>query len=151
MSEGLLFLMALALYLSVQAGADLRVPLPTPQPAPAATDSVPVAVDAVLYEQGKHVYLTQYCGVCHTLAAAETRGNFGPAHDGLARVAADHLADPRYRGAATTVPDYIRESILEPGVFLASGGGIGRQAMPPFGHLPAADIDALVYFLSQQQ
>lgn len=146
MSEGLWFILALTLFLSTQTGAELRLP----RTAPAQPASAP-AVDSALYERGKQIYLTQYCGVCHTLAAAGTRGAFGPAHDGLARIAADRLADTRYTGAATTAEEYIRESILTPATFVAAGGGPGRQAMPPFSHLPAADIDALVYFLAQQE
>jgi mono/diheme cytochrome c family protein len=146
MAPGLWFLWALMLFFPSQAGAYVRIAVPPPVP-PASTP----AVDTALYARGKQVYLSQYCGVCHTLAAAGTRGVFGPAHDGLARTAQNRLADTRYAGAATTVEEYIRESIVAPSAFVAVGGGPGRQAMPPFSHLPAADIDVLVYFLAQQK
>ena len=150
MSGGLWFLLTLALFLSVQAGVDVSVAVTAPVqgPPPATVDA---AMDTAVYEQGKQVYLSQYCGVCHTLAAAGTGGVFGPAHDGIGRQANERIGDPRYKGSATTAEDYIRESIVAPNIFVAAGAGPGHQAMPPFAHLPAADIDALVYFLSQQR
>ena len=155
MSSELWAVLALVVYLAAQAGVDVRA---VPQPVAVATagaatpsPSAPAAVDAALYEQGKQVYLSQYCGVCHTLAAAGTTGVFAPAHDGIGRSASDQIASSRYKGAATTAEEYIRESIVEPGVFIAAGGGYGSQPMPAFAHLPAADIDALVYFLAQQR
>jgi mono/diheme cytochrome c family protein len=147
MSESFWAVLMLIVSLLLQGGVDLRA---VPQ-TPPATAAVPAsAFDPVLYEQGKQVYLSQYCGVCHVLAAAGTTGVFGPAHDHVGRVAGERIAEPRYAGAATTAEAYLRESILEPGVHIVSGG-IARQAMPSFAHLPAADIDALVYFLAQQQ
>jgi mono/diheme cytochrome c family protein len=147
MSESLWAVFALIVSLMLQGGVDLRV---TPQAPPAAAAAPAPAFDPALYEQGKQVYLSQYCGVCHVLAAAGTAGVFGPAHDGVGRIAGERIAEPRYAGAATTAEAYLRESILEPGAYIVSGG-IARQAMPSFAHLPAADIDALVYFLMQQQ
>ena len=152
MSGSLWTVLAFVFYLAVQAGVDVRA---VPQVAPTAVQSQPAAattaVDAALYAQGKQVYLSQYCGVCHTLAAAGTGGMFGPAHDSLGRHANQRIADPRYQGSATTAEDYIRESIVDPSIFIAAGAGPGHQAMPSFAHLPSADIDAMVYFLSQQR
>ena len=147
MSESLWAVFALIVALMLQGGVDLRA---VPQAPPAAAAASAAAFDPALYEQGKQVYLSQYCGVCHVLAAAGTTGVFGPAHDGVGRIAGERITEPRYAGAATTAEAYLRESILEPGAYIVSGG-IARQAMPSFAHLPAADIDALVYFLVQQQ
>ena len=151
MSGSLWTVLAFVFYLAVQAGVDVRA---VPQTAPAAVTSQPAAaaeVDPALYEQGKQVYLSQYCGVCHALAAAGTGGVFGPVHDGIGRHANERIADPRYKGSATTAEDYIRESVVAPSIFIAAGTGPGHQAMPSFAHLPSADIDAVVYFLSQQR
>ncbi len=154
MSGSLWTVLAFVVYLAVQAGVDVRA---VPQVAPASASVQPqpaaaaAAVDAALYEQGKQVYLSQYCGVCHALAAAGTGGVFGPAHDGIGANADARIADARYKGDATTAAEYIRESIVDPSVFIAAGAGPGHQAMPSFAHLPSADIDALVYFLSQQR
>jgi nitric oxide reductase subunit C len=108
-------------------------------------------IDEELVAVGRDVYRRNYCGTCHTLAAAETTGVFGPAHDHVASLALERLADPQYQGNATTAEAYIRESILEPQVYIAPGSMIAHQQMPPFTHLPAEDIDAMVYFLAQQK
>ena len=110
-----------------------------------------VAVDEALVAAGRAVYRQNYCGTCHTLAAAETGGVFGPAHDHVATLALDRLDDPDYRGVATNAAEYIRESILKPEIYIAPGSMLAHQQMPPFTHLSADDVDALVYFLMQQK
>ncbi len=115
---------------------------PTPQPTP--------TVDAARLAAGKAVYLANYCGVCHTLAAAGTAGIFGPSHERMGRTAVQRIAAPSYTGAAATAADYIRESIVAPAAYFAPGAN-ARHPMPPYAHLPRADVDALVYFLLQQQ
>lgn len=114
----------------------------TPQPAP--------TVDAALLAMGKAIYLANYCGICHTLAAAGTAGIFGPSHEQMGRTAAQRIASPSYTGAATTAADYIRESIVAPAAYFAPGAS-GRHPMPSYAHLPRADVGALTYFLLQQQ
>ena len=65
MSGSLWTVLAFVVYLAVQAGVDVRA---VPQVAPASASVQPqpaaaaAAVDAALYEQGKQVYLSQYCG-----------------------------------------------------------------------------------------
>jgi mono/diheme cytochrome c family protein len=133
-------LMLLAVTVATPGAAVATGKPPKPQPG----------VDQALYVTGRDIYLASYCGSCHTLAAAGARGVFGPTHDHLARTAARRIADPKYKGDATIPADYIRESILSPNAFIA-GGATLRQAMPPYTQLAAADLDALVYFLAQQQ
>lgn len=116
--------------------------VPTPKPQPVR--------DQGRYDAGKAVYLANYCGSCHTLAAAGARGVFGPTHEHLARTATRRIADPKYKGKARTPAEYIHESIVAPNAYLA-GGALLRQSMPPYTQLPEADLDALVYFLAQQQ
>ena len=117
----------------------------TPPPRPAQ------AVDPVLVARGVEVYRANYCGTCHTLAAANTRGTFGPAHDNEGLDAARHLADPNYHGAASTPAGYLRESLLEPGAFYTPGYESTNHHMPALAHLPAEDIDALVALLLSQR
>ncbi len=100
---------------------------------------------------GQQVYLKNYCGVCHTLAAANTRGTFGPPHDHVAITAKQRLADPNYGGHAKTVVQYLRESIVEPSAYTAPGYAYTSHPMPSYAHLPKTDVDALVYFLAQQK
>jgi mono/diheme cytochrome c family protein len=124
--------------------ATARPPLITPTPA------API-VNSALLAAGRTAYLTNYCGVCHTLAAAGARGVFGPSHEHIGRTAAQRSADPAYRGGATTAAGYLRESIVTPAAYFAPGTANGRHPMPPYAHLPRAEVDALVYFLLQQQ
>ncbi|MGB5049223.1 MAG: hypothetical protein WBO46_09830, partial [Caldilineaceae bacterium] len=84
---------------------------PTAQPEPSPT------ADADLIAQGVQVYRSRYCGVCHTMTAANTRGTFAPNHDHVATNALAHLADPRYNGSAVTVADYLMESLLTPQLY----------------------------------
>ena len=116
--------------------------LATPTPEP---------VDPALVEAGRVLYIDNYCGTCHALAAAETNGIFGPDHDHIATVALERIADDRYRGVAATAEMYILESIVKPEIYLAPGSVIARQQMPPYSHLDEKDLDALVYFLLQQK
>lgn len=101
-------------------------------------------------ERGIVVYKANYCGACHSLAAAGTTGAFGPTHDGMAATAADRLTDPNYTGSATTPEEYILESILEPMVYLAEGYIMTPHAMPSFAHLADEDVNALTTLLMAQ-
>jgi hypothetical protein len=104
-------------------------------------------VDAALIERGVEVYRENYCGTCHLLSSAGTRGTFGPAHDDAGTQAAAHVALDSYSGTATSAAEYIRESLLHPGVFYTPGYEATNHHMPAFTHLSEADIEALVYML----
>jgi mono/diheme cytochrome c family protein len=121
-----------------------------PTPASARVDPAET-VSAVALAAGIAVYRQQYCGVCHRLDAAETRGTFGPSHNGVAVAAVSHLADPTYVGTATTIAEYLYESIVSPEVHVVAGYAATPHRMPAFAHLPAEDIDALVYLLLHQK
>jgi mono/diheme cytochrome c family protein len=123
---------------------------PTPMPAIVAPPT-PAPIDPQLVEAGKKAYLRNYCGSCHTLAAAGTRGVFAPAHDQAATVALQRIADPRYAGKATTAAEYLLESLLEPNIYLAPGATGSRTAMPAFSHLNQDELESIVYFLLQQK
>lgn len=115
-----------------------------------ACGTVAPVVDTARIEHGVEVYRANYCGTCHTLAIANTRGTFGPAHDDAGSHAADYIALATYTGTATTAADYIRESLLEPSIFHTPGHEATHHPMPPFTHLSDEDIDALVYLLANQ-
>ena len=108
------------------------------------------SVDPALLEAGMATYRAQYCGVCHTLAAAETHGTFGPEHDGMGAIAAARIADSSYSGAATTPAEYVRESIVEPHAYIVSGYATTSHRMPSYAHLDAATLDGLIAFLLSQ-
>ncbi len=105
--------------------------------------------DAAVIARGIEVYRANYCGACHTLQVANTRGMFGPAHDHAATMATTYLALSAYNGSATTPAEYIRESIVSPDIFYTPGYEATNHHMPAFGHLPDADIEALVTLLLQ--
>ncbi len=135
----ILILLGLAVILGMTMGGQAERPAQPPAP------------DPEIIARGVEVYRSSYCGVCHTLTAANTRGTFGPPHDNAGADAARHLADPRYRGAATTPQAYIRESLLEPGAFYTPGYESTNHHMPAFIHLAEEDIDALVIMLASQR
>lgn len=106
--------------------------------------------DPALVEAGPAVYRQQYCGVCHELDAAGTRGTFGPTHNGLGATAAQRILSTGYSGYATTAAEYIRESLLDPQVYIVEGYGATPHRMPPYTHLDSASLGALVAFLLAQ-
>jgi hypothetical protein len=65
-------------------------------------------------------------------------------------IAAGHLADGTYQGAATTPAEYIRESIVDPQAYIVPGYATTSHRMPAYAHLDAASLDALVAFLHAQ-
>lgn len=106
--------------------------------------------DADLIAQGIAFYLENYCGACHTLTAANTRGTFGPAHDGMGAIAQERIVSPTYNGNATTPEEYLRESLLEPRLYYTDGYAVSSHPMPAYTHLEPTAIDAMVYMLLHQ-
>ncbi|GAB4531573.1 MAG: hypothetical protein Kow0063_11020 [Anaerolineae bacterium] len=120
----------------------------TDAPDPAGEDAaLPAPVDPLLWEQGLALYREQSCGICHTLAVAETTGAFGPSHDGMAETAIARLQDSRYHGRATTPDAYVRESILDPGAYYVDGYQLTHFPMPVYTNLSDQEVEALVVFL----
>lgn len=128
------------------------MPTPTVEPtlAPIADPTADPVADPVLMAAGLAVYRAQYCGVCHELAAAGTTGTFGPSHNGLGATADARLVAADYTGAAATPAEYIYESIVTPELYIVPTYALTSHRMPPYGHLPAADLAALVAFLAAQ-
>ena len=109
------------------------------------------ALDEALVAQGLVVYRAQYCGICHTLAAAGTFGQFGPAHDGIGSAAGARIAAPNYSGNATTAEEYLYESLVKPEVYIVDGFASSPHRMPPYTHLGEEELRALTAFLLAQQ
>jgi len=110
-----------------------------------------IAFDQQTYDHGVNVYLDAYCGVCHQLDAAASRGEFGPDLSLIAAVAPARYNDPNYSGSATDATAYILESILYPKEYFVPTYAASAHAMPAFTHLSETDLDALLYMLSQQK
>ena len=107
--------------------------------------------EEALVARGREVYKEQSCGVCHTLTDVGTGGVFGPPHDSVGTVAARRIKDPAYKGAATTVDGYLRESIQNPTAFRVPGYEHTRFAMPAYTGLSPQDLDALVAMLKTEK
>ena len=105
---------------------------------------------ATLAARGQSVYKEQYCGICHQLDSAGTRGMFGPPHNDMGELAAARLEDPAYDGAATDVYAYLYESIIEPAIFYVEGFALSPHRMPSYQHIPEGDLEALIVFLADQ-
>ncbi len=104
-----------------------------------------------LVAAGLELYRQQYCGLCHVLDAANTGGSFGPTHKGMSTTADHRIRDPKYTGMATTAEGYIRESIIDPDVYIVLGYEHTRFQMPAYTHLSEADVHALVQMLLQER
>ena len=108
------------------------------------------ATDADI-QAGVDVYLANYCGLCHTLTVAGTKGVFGPQHDHIGTIAAERIADPAYTGRAGTPAEYLYESLVDPRAYVFAEYKLTRHPMPAFSHLSEADLRALVVMLLAQQ
>lgn len=96
----------------------------------------------------EELYVAQGCSGCHALSAVGANGAVGPTHDGMGTIATERLADPAYTGEATTAEEYIRESIVNPGVYLVPGY---QNIMPAFDKLSEEQLNALVELLAAQK
>lgn len=115
-----------------------------------AATPIQQAADPAVAEAGLQLYRQYYCGVCHQLTAAGTKGTFGPSHDGIGHLAVQRLQAPTYRGTATTVAEYLQESLVDPQVYIVPGYELTPHRMPSFSFLPTDELTTLVQWLSQQ-
>lgn len=90
---------------------------------------------------GASVFASAGCGGCHAFAPAGSDAQIGPALDDL-NAAAEKAGQP--------LPDFVRESIVDPGAFIAEGYAEG--VMPAtFGEsLTPEEINALVTYLTKE-
>ncbi len=81
------------------------------------------------------------CGSCHTIAGIpNAAGVVGPDLSDISMTAEEHFKSGSYTGKATTVEEYIHESILDPNLFIAPTCPTGACA-PNI--MPAALADTL--------
>ncbi len=125
-------------------------PLATPTRPPAAQPPAG-ASSPELIAAGIQAYLALGCSGCHTLPAAKAVGVFGPSHAGEATKATMHLAADDYAGSATTVAEYLRESILNPEAYVPEGYKLVKYRMPAFTFATEEQVQALVALLQAQQ
>ena len=137
---GLVLLVGTASYLWHSSPRDATVP-GSPNVSAAM---VPLVTGEEPVEQ---VFTRAGCVVCHAIPGIPgADGKVGPKLV-LGETAPQRLADPNYHGSAKTVREYIQESILMPGAYVAPG--YPDQVMPRwYGQkLSAAAVDKIAGYL----
>ncbi len=115
---------------------------PKPEEKPAAPEVV-----AAAFQKGG-------CGACHTIpGVANAQGTIGPDLSKMGEVAQERIAAGDYQGKATTAEEYIRESIVEPDVYVAPdcpGGPCQKGLMPATlaQILSSEELEAIVGYLA---
>lgn len=108
----------------------------TPATTPATTTSSGGGQAAA----GKSLFASNGCATCHTFAPANSNGTIGPNLD--TAPAQDAKADGNMDLAA-----FVKQSITDPGAYIAKGFN-SPSAMPTnFGSLPASQLNDLVAFI----
>ena len=119
---------------------------PVRTPPTVSPDSVPLVTGD---EPLREMFTRAGCAVCHVIPGIDgARGRVGPALV-LGTTGRRRLADPRYRGRAETVREYVVESILTPSVYVVPG--YPDRAMPHWygKKLTAKALDKIAAYLSQ--
>jgi hypothetical protein len=123
-------------------------PVATTLPPPVV---VPDMVPLVTGEEETAIIFTRAgCPVCHRIPGiAGAEGRVGPPL-WLGTSGPQRLQDPLYRGKAKTVHDYIVESVIEPGVFVAPGYPV--ETMPTWygAKLSALALEKIAEYLEAQ-
>lgn len=105
------------------------IDLGTQQAASAAEESAPGSVE------GETVFLTKGCTGCHSRAGV-SEGFIGPDLTALADRAGDRVA-------GLSAEEYVRQSVLDPQVYIVDGYGEQMPVLP----VDTAELDALVEYL----
>ncbi|MCA9472640.1 MAG: c-type cytochrome [Nitrospirales bacterium] len=95
------------------------------------------------------LFIQSGCAACHTIPGIlAAKGREGPRLV-LETNGPKRLADPNYHGKATTVHEYIMESILEPGAYVVPG--YPDRVMPRWygKKLSAGALDKMVAYLER--
>lgn len=124
------FLVAGIILLGITYAALKPEPAPKPPPVlPTVPQLDPAMIPLATGEEPIDVlFIKSGCPVCHTIPGIQgADGRVGPKLV-LGTTGSRRLADPRYRGQAKTVREYIIESVISPGVYVASG--YPDQVMP---------------------
>lgn len=114
------------------------------KPATVSLTDVPLATGN---EPLDKLFVQSGCAVCHTIPGiAPAKGRQGPRLV-LGTNAPLRLADPQYAGTASSVREYIQESILNPGAYIVPG--YSDRVMPRWygKRLNAKAVDRIVSYL----
>lgn len=100
-------------------------------------------------EPVNEIFTKATCVVCHTIPGIEgAEGQMGPKLT-LKTNARLRLKDPNYKGKATSVREYIMESILNPGAYVVRGFPDGVMPQDFGKKLNSASLDKIIDYLSQ--
>ena len=118
----------------------------TPVARPIAGDANPIALGEKVFRSA-----TPACIACHSVAPGVNM--VGPSLAGLSARTQALLASGDYKGKATDLPGYIRESIAEPSAHVVPGpmysaNGVSFMPTTYSNDLTPAQIDQLVAYLS---
>ncbi len=133
----------LVLILSILGGLLFACANPTPTPPPLGLEPTfavgPTFVLTPAPDPGRLVFSTKGCSGCHTIEGTST-ATIGPDLTHIATVAAT-------RKAPLSAEEYIRESIEEPGAFIAEG----FEPLMPKLAMAEGELEDLVAFLLDQE
>lgn len=127
-----------------------QLPAPTATTPPVATD-MPAPTPTPRPIQGdtaEEIILNSGCGACHSIGALGEKGKVGPDLSDIGAVAGERVPD-------LSATAYLRQSILEPNVFIAPecpNGACLANIMPTdyASRLTASQIDIMIAFLLTQ-
>jgi nitric oxide reductase subunit C len=112
---------------------------------PAAASADPVALGEAVFRRTPPA-----CFGCHSIQPGVTL--VGPSLAGVATRASELMTSSNYKGSATTMPEYILESIVNPQAYVVPGPTFsagGQSIMPPYDTtLKPEEVDQLVAFLA---
>ncbi len=91
---------------------------PAPPPEEEEIDLTSMTMDRFIALGDKIFNGKGNCTLCHNAV-----GGRAPLLDDAAVVASERMADPRYKGKATSVEEYLLESMVEPSAYVVAGFG----------------------------
>jgi hypothetical protein len=116
------------------------VPALAPEIMPLVTGEEPTAV----------IFTRAGCPVCHRIPGiAGADGRVGPPL-WLGTTGQDRLRDPAYGGRATTIHEYIVESVVEPGTFVVPGYPVNTMPSWYGEKLSALALEKIAAYLEAQ-
>lgn len=114
------------------------------------TKAKALANDPRAPEVGKELIAQKYpCGTCHVINDLGTKGNVGPALNGIGSRAEGHAANGEGLFGGTDAAAYIRGSIVKPNGYLVAGysAGLMPQNYGDPNVMPEDDLEAIVNYL----
>jgi hypothetical protein len=129
----------------------LNPPSATPVPVVPSVALTPDMVSLVTGDEPiTEIFMRAGCPVCHMVPGISgADGRVGPPLL-LGSTGPVRLADPTYRGHAKTVHEYVVESVIEPGMFVAPGYPAGTMPTWYGAKLSALALEKIASYLERQ-